>query len=69
MTISLSPSPVHPLPHVTTFAVVALSAMLTLALSAMLTLKVSRILHLPYARRAGNILQAKKCGNRANKDD
>ena len=60
MTIPLSQTHVHPLPLVATFAVVALSAMLTL--------KEGRILHLPYARRAGNILQAKKTGNRADKD-
>ena len=59
MTIPRSQTPVHPLPHVTTFAVVAISAMLTL--------KVRRILHLRYARRAGNILQAKKSGNRTDK--
>lgn len=60
MTIPLSQTPVHPLPLVATFAVVALSAMLTL--------KEGRILHLRYARRAGNILQAKKSSNRADKD-
>ena len=35
---------------------------------AMVSSKVSRILHLRYASRAGNILQGKKSGNRAEKD-
>lgn len=65
MTIPLSQTLVHPLPLAATFAVVALSLALTLLA---LTLKVGRILHLRYARRAGNILQGKKSGNRTDKD-
>lgn len=60
MTIPLSHTPVHALPLVATFAVFTLSAGFTL--------KAGRILHLRYVRRAGNILQAKKSGNRADKD-
>ena len=60
MAIPLSQTPVHPFPLVATFAVFALSMALTL--------KVGRILHLRYARRAGNILQGKKSGNRTDKD-
>ena len=60
MTIPLSPTPVHPLPLAATFAVVALLLAPTL--------NEGRILHLRYARHAGNILQGKKSGNRADKD-
>lgn len=60
MTIPLSQTLVHPLPLAATFAVVALLLALTL--------NEGRILHLRYARRAGNILQGKKSGNRADKD-